>query len=392
MYSHDTMGLGHIRRNLLIAQALAKGPINAEVLLISGIRQAGSLLLPPGVDLVTLPAYRKDPDGSYRPDALGDDVHQLTRLRAEVIRATLRRYPCDLLVVDNVPRGALGELSEALAELRSRRATRCVLGLRDVLDDPAAVRRQWTRQRNEEAIRDCFDHVWVYGDARVCDAAAEYDLDARTRSRLEQIGYLDPAEHYGAGLAPLPGEITGPYSLCVLGGGQDGWELARAFARARLPDGEQGVIVCGMRMPEQQRRALHQIAANRARLCILDAVRDPIRLMREARRVVAMGGYNTVTEILSLGCRALVVPRVTPRQEQWIRARRLSAMGLIDVMHPDRLSVQALGDWLVSDPRPIPDVRERLAFDGLARLRQRVQQWFATDPRIAGQRTTSALC
>ena len=384
------MGLGHVRRNLLIARTLAAPPIGAQILLISGIREAGRFPLPPGVDLVTLPAYRKSPDGSYHPNTLGDDVELLTRLRAGLVAAALRQYPCDLLVVDNVPRGALGELSEALQEVRARGRTRCVLGLRDVLDEPAAVRRQWQRQRNADAIRQSFDSVWVYGDPSVYDTAAEYGFGSEIRARLESLGYLDPLAHRDIGTASLPIPITAPYSLCVVGGGQDGWRLADAFARSRVPAGEQAVIVCGTRMPEGQRRLLDAVAAGRPELTILDFVTDPIGLMRAARRVVAMGGYNTVMEILSLGCPALIVPRVRPRLEQWIRAERLAAMGLIDVLHPDALSAESISRWLARDRGAPPQARSRLRFDGLDRLRRCVQRWFAPSPASSAPSASSA--
>jgi len=48
-----------------------------------------------------------------------------------------------------------------------------------------------------------------------------------------------------------------------------------------------------------------------------------------------MGGYNTFCEILSLDKRALLVPRVNPREEQLIRARRAAELGLVDMLHPD---------------------------------------------------------
>ena len=43
-----------------------------------------------------------------------------------------------------------------------------------------------------------------------------------------------------------------------------------------------------------------------------------------ARGVIGMAGYNTVTEIMSAGCPALLIPRETPRVEQLLRAQRLS--------------------------------------------------------------------
>ncbi len=85
--SHDTLGYGHLRRNLLIATALSEMDPRPEILLIGGIRQAGAFAMPRGVDCVTLPAYAKQSDGSYRPRELGGDLARLARLRAQAIRA-----------------------------------------------------------------------------------------------------------------------------------------------------------------------------------------------------------------------------------------------------------------------------------------------------------------
>src|SRR2546422_7780406 len=43
LYSHDTMGLGHMRRNLLLAQALRHSRLQAVVLMIAGAREASLL-------------------------------------------------------------------------------------------------------------------------------------------------------------------------------------------------------------------------------------------------------------------------------------------------------------------------------------------------------------
>lgn len=363
LYSHDTMGLGHVRRNMLLAQALSAAPLHAEVLLISGIREAGAFALPPGVDSVTLPAYRKLPDGRYRPRALGQDLARLVALRALTIRAALSGFAPDLLVVDNVPRGAMRELDTVLASL-DRRRTRVVLGLRDVVDEPAAVQRQWQRERNVEALHRHYDAIWVYGDEALSGGTAAYGLDAVLRRKLVTVGYLDQSRRLEAATAPRPGR---PYALCLLGGGQDGQPLAEAFVQARLPQGLRGIVVAGAMMPAPARERLHALAAQRADMQVLDFVAEPLGLMREASAIVAMGGYNTTTEILSLEQRALIVPRVRPREEQWIRARRLAELGLVDCLHPDQLSAERLAAWLAAPGRP-RRAREVLDFGGLERV------------------------
>ena len=57
--------------------------------------------------------------------------------------------------------------------------------------------------------------------------------------------------------------------------------------------------------------------------------------MERAVGVVAMGGYNTFCEILSLDKRALLVPRSTPRREQLIRATRAQALGLVRMLNTE---------------------------------------------------------
>ena len=89
-----------------------------------------------------------------------------------------------------------------------------------------------------------------------------------------------------------------------------------------------------------------------------------------------MGGYNTVCEILSFEKQALIVPRVQPRQEQLIRAERLTEMGLISMLHPDRVTPEAIAQWL-QQPRETPKGRDRLNLQGLQALPQRILQILA---------------
>jgi predicted glycosyltransferase len=69
---------------------------------------------------------------------------------------------------------------------------------------------------------------------------------------------------------------------------------------------------------------------------------DMVACMDAADLVICMGGYNTVCELLTLGKRAIVVPRVMPVQEQWIRAERMAELGLLRAIHPDAVSPELL--------------------------------------------------
>lgn len=362
LYSHDTMGLGHFRRNLLLAQAFVRPPLSAAVLLVSGMREAGRFTLPTGADLVTLPGWRKDADGRYAPRGLPGGTSALASLRGAVIDAALEKFRPDVFVVDNAPRGAEGELAPVLKALRKRGATRCVLGLRDILDEPGAVRRQWWRTRCYEAAGAWFDAIWVYGDPAVCRADREYGFGPDIAARVHHLGYLDPRGRLTMTTERPPFEER--YVLCAAGGGQDGLALTAAFAAAPMPEGLRGVILLGTMAPPEARAQVRAIAVHNPAMTVLDDSAEAMVLIGRAERVVAMGGYNTTVEALALGRPTLLVPRVRPRREQAIRAERLAALGLVDTLAPEAATPAAIAAWVA---RPAAPPRVTLDFGGLDR-------------------------
>lgn len=382
LYSHDTMGLGHKRRNLLISQTLGCSSLEADVLMISGMRDASNVPTPPGVDSLTLPALHKNIDGQYEARRLALSLQEMIALRSQVIFTTIKNFEPDVFIVDNVPRGAVRELDPTLEYLRAQGHTRCVLGLRDVLDDPKAVYRDWKRAANEEAIQNYYDAVWVYGDPAVYDLAQEYHFNAATVSKLRYTGYLDQRNRLkfvnldsveALKSLNLPSERL---ALCLVGGGQDGARLAESFVHAELPPDMHGIILTGPFMPREVRRRLQNDAAKRSDMRVLEYLAEPTLLLNRADRVIAMGGYNTTCELLSFQKRSLIVPRVQPRQEQLVRAERLQALGLVDLLHPCRLTAQALSAWLTQDSEP-PRVRDRVDLNGLTRIPQLLEELLA---------------
>jgi predicted glycosyltransferase len=388
-YSHDTMGLGHIRRNLLIAQHLNRNIPNSSILLITGSQQADAMNLPSGIDRLILPSLYKESAGTYRARTLNVAINEILRLRTRTIRAALEAFRPDVLVVDNVPRGVMGELNPVLTWLRAQGRTRMVLGLRDILDDPATVQREWEKAQNESAIRNFYDHVWVYGDPNVWNPLTAYGFAPDVAAKMEMVGYLDQRERLRNFPPSLRASIEShlpdqPFALCLVGGGQDGVEVATAFARAELPADRMGVIVAGPHMAGRNRDGLHAIAAARPNLKVLDYVAEPTLLLAKAERVVAMAGYNTTCEILSFGTPALLVPRVVPRREQQIRAEQLHTLGAIEWLHPATLSADALSAWLCRpvSPRTTPPVW----LDGLSNVAHRLSTFLAESPRITDWR------
>jgi predicted glycosyltransferase len=375
LYSHDTMGIGHMRRNLLIAQGLANGSTPVVLLLIAGAREVNAFGVPEGADCLSLPALHKTGNGRYEARHLDISLSELAALRGQSIAAALKAFAPDVLIVDKVPRGAVNELDVVLENLAEKGRTRCVLGLRDVLDDASTVREEWRAAANDDVIRRYYDAIWVYGDPTICNPSSEYGFAPDIAAKVRFTGYLDQRQRTrlseidgGAEVHALLKDSPNRLALCMVGGGQDGGRLAEAFARAVLPPGMVGVILTGPFMPPEWQHRLRCRAAVNSRLKILPFVTDPDLLLERVDRVVSMGGYNSVCDVLSFDKPALVVPRVHPRLEQLIRAERLQDLGMLDVLHPADLNPQALSKWLARDLPPRRPARERIDLNGLGKL------------------------
>lgn len=383
-YSHDTMGLGHMRRNLLLAETLARNGAGTDVLVIAGSREAAIFGARRGIDCVTLPALQKRSAGAYAARHLDVPLGDVVALRSRTIAAAIDAFNPDLFVVDNVPRGAEGELNATLGALRRRGRGRAVLGLRDVLDAPATVRAEWGRARNEEAIRRYYDEVWVYGDRAVYDLPHEYGLAPDVARMLRYTGYIDQRPRLAGGEAAVADTIPlDPFVLCTVGGGQDGAALAHAFADAVVPPGMRRVIVTGPQMDPAHRQTLVSRGLSDPALQVFEFLPEPMPLVARAACVVAMGGYNTVCEILSLGKPAVIVPRVTPRSEQLIRAQRLAARGLVGLLHPGQLCAATLSH-LITHALAGPRAAVGVDLNGLERVASFADELMDTpEPRAA---------
>lgn len=372
LYSHDTCGLGHMRRNLLIAETLVEHFPNANILLITGAREVASFRFPDRVDAVSLPSLHKKANEDYAARSFALDIKELIQMRSQIIRSSIAAFNPDVFIVDKVARGTMGELDETLADLSRDKSTKCVLGLRDILDSPEVSTAEWYASGSSEAVMNCYDSVWIYGDERVYDFRAAYDFSADIKHKIEFAGYLNPATRLNraqpdAQDQQLLEKLGDRFFLCAVGGGQDGAEVAWAFASADFPDGVKGLIVTGPHMPAEEREQLQSLVDAQPHLTMVGFLSEPLHVYRAAERIVCMGGYNTTLELLGLGAQALIVPRVRPRQEQWIRSQALSALGLIDHLHPDHLTSDAISNWF-SQPGHKPVVDQVIDLAGLRRI------------------------
>ncbi len=336
IYSHDSFGLGHLRRCREIAHTLAEAHKSLSVLILSGSPIIGSFDFRSRVDFVRIPGVIKLRNGDYTSLALHIDVEQTMAMRASIIEHTAEVFDPDLFIVDKEPLGLRGEVESTLALLHAR-GTPCVLGLRDVMDEPALLAPEWERKQVVPALQRYYDDIWIYGLPQICDPLEGIALPDSVRKKMTYTGYLR-RNLQKAGPQVALEKISEPFLLVTVGGGGDGeaiidWVLRAYEADAELP--YPALLVLG---PFMNNEAQSDFQARAARLANVEALTFETHLeslMDRAVGVVCMGGYNTFCEVLSFDKRALVIPRTEPRMEQSIRASRAQDLGLVRMLRDD---------------------------------------------------------
>jgi predicted glycosyltransferase len=383
-YSHDSYGLGHLRRSVTLASAMVATGRNVHALCVTGSPVPDQFELPERCDLIKLPSIGKNDAGQYVPRRLPIGLGEVTTLRSNLLATTLRSFRPDLLLVDHTVLGPGEELLPVLQRLRHEyQGTRIVLGMRDVLDSPMRARAELRTQRSFEAIASFYDHVLVYGDREVFDPVREYGFPDEVAGRTLFVGPVVPAAVRGRRSAAN----AVPHLLVTAGGGEDGFELLRSVVAAlRGPMHDAAVtatVVAGPLLGAEAFADLRRAVGDDARLELLRSTAAMGELQERADLVVAMGGYNTVYETLARGTRLLVAPRRRPREEQWERCRRLAERGLLqmfgtDVLGDPHRTAAAIRAALAAPlpPEPLPcrgaEVAARLCLQLAAAPRSRV--------------------
>lgn len=349
MYSHDTFGLGHLRRTRTIAHALVEQHKGLSVLIVSGSSIAGAFEFKARVDFIKIPSVIKLYNGQYTSLSDHIDIAETLAMRRAIIESAAVSFRPDVFIVDKEPRGLRGELDPTLPKLKAMGCCN-VLGLREVLDEPEVVAAEWAHNDAGEWVRAYFDRVWVYGSKDFHNPLSGVPLPEGVETRIEHVGFLARTVPKRI---PQGRNLPKEFILVTAGGGGDGGDIMRHVIAAR--EHNRGnrfpvVMVLGPFLSLREKSEIRHRAQRLHDVHVLDFDTHIEALMERATAVVAMGGYNTFCELMSFDKRALIVPRKTPRREQLIRARRAAEFGLIGMVDPDD----------ASDPRRFAKVLEAL--------------------------------
>ena len=346
VYSHDTFGLGHLRRCLNLVRGLVRRHPDLSTLMVTGSPVVHRFPMPKGTDYLKLPAVRKVAPERYESRSLSMSDSGIRTLRSNLLLRAARDYKPNVLIVDHAPIGMRGELVATLEWLKSQGRCTRILGLRDVIDEPRTVTGLWNELGIYDVLSELYDHVAVYGSRTIYDAVEEYRFPADVAAKTRYVHYVVDESDATTLEAGEPGRAAEPPLVVVSAGGGDGGLegvssfLAMMRAHCSAID-FRAVIVTGPLVPAHLERRFREEALGLP-VVVKSFLSSPAALFRKAELVVSTAGYNTVAELLKYAKRALVVPRVLHRREQLIRARRMEELGLVTCLTPDEVSPDRL--------------------------------------------------
>jgi len=373
LYSHDTFGLGNIRRTLLLAENFKKQYPKSSILIITGSPVIHAFRLPEGIDYIKLPSLDRVDAEKYQPLYLADCAEEIRQTRAAIIEKIALGFNPDLFIVDKRAAGINGELLMALKKIRRRNAAvKVILGLRDILDAPERTSRILRENGSFDVIEKFYDEVWIYGLKEIFDTALEYEFPENIKQKTFYCGYLKrPA-------AGRKKRRNGKFQILVTtGGGGDGSRMIKAYLEGLAKNIFEfpafSKIIFGPQMPEKTRQNLLSRFGNLPNTTFSDFEADLTADYGDADLVISMAGYNTVCELLSHRKRAILIPRSEPVREQIIRAGLLERLGIFDMIAPENLTAEKLMQRISKafykdkNKRNFPDM------DGLPRINRRIE-------------------
>ena len=363
-YSHDSYGLGHLRRSLRLAESIRSSGMPAEMLLVSGSPRAHFYDAPEGMRVVSISSVTKNADGEYVSRQEGLSLDETVTIRKRQIREAVLEFQPDLFVVDHSPTGLRGELLPLLADLKRNGRTQIALGLRDVLDEPAHVVATWKEDGTYRLLEGLYDHIWVYGCREVFPLDELYRIPEPATQKMRYLGYLNRANDAPATESDLTlgfEDHRKPHIVGLVGGGGDGYPLARTFLQmlALEPDRWNGTLVTGPFLSREKRQRLVSRYGHLRHVQMIRFTSHIEDLVKSAQLLITMGGYNAVMEAMAFEKSAVVVPRVFPRREQWLRATSFERLGLLRCLDPENLnpdSLAAASREALAEPLP-PDLK-----------------------------------
>jgi predicted glycosyltransferase len=392
VYTHDTFGLGHVRRCLHIMRELSREMPHSAIMFITGSPALHYLKeIPKNVDIVKIPTVVKTGALDSLPPHIPIGLPELTEIRSRIIKEAVLSFNPEVFIVDNFPLGAHAELLPVLKAIRFTK-TKTVLGLRDILDAGDVIRAEWDRNGVYDAIDRYYDKVLIYGVPEIFDAIKEYDIPPQIQKKVHYCGYLTATDAVPKLDVDIRKKysVKGPLILATGGGGGDAFPLLYTLIEAvnSVPNSHT-LIFTGPLMGDGDRTELEKTINGNPNITLREFVPDLRPYLKEADLLVSMCGYNIASEIVFHGTKAVIAPRTwrfgehakrkktREEKEQILRGRVLAKFGLVNMLDPDDLNAKSLANIITHTlQNPLKSLTEHsFAVDGLRNAVEHIKEF-----------------
>ena len=337
IYAQHILGIGHLVRASRIARALQNA--GGEVVVVLG----GAPVV--GVDwgdarLEQLEPIRAGEKGyADLIDAEGNPVSdQLRERRRIALKALFEAERPDAVIVEAFPFGRRAMRHELIPALELARSwvkpPVIASSLRDILHEN---RKKHLNLETAELAERLFDLVLVHGDPELIALGESYPETERIAPLIRYTGVVAPVSE-----RDLEGAAFDV--VASAGGGAVGQNLLMntvgAVRRCAARDAS-WCLITGPNLDEETGRSLR--AAAPPNVSVVEFRSDFVALLRRAKLSISQAGYNTAADVLTAGCRCVLVPSAYQGEtEQTRRAWLLEAKGLAHVVEEDALTPQTL--------------------------------------------------
>jgi len=344
LYVQHLLGIGHLRRSLRIVDALTREGV--RVTLISGGEPFAELARTSAQRMVQLPPIRAHDAGfKMLVGEMGRPINDELRTarRSALLGAFAEEQP-DALLIEAFPFGRRAfrfELDGLIEAAWSRHPRPLVLcSLRDIVVAPSDPQRL---KEIVERVRNWFDLVLVHGDPAFIPLEDSFPLASEISDRLIYTGYIAEADEAGGAAKSDKTAAKGEVVVSAGGGAVGGALLMTAVeTRRRGCLAHLGWhLLTGPNLPDPEFAAIAKTLPEGA---LLERYRpDFPQMLRRCHVSISQAGYNTVLDILAARAPAVVVPFASGREtEQTLRAERLAARGIVQLVSGARLSPERL--------------------------------------------------
>lgn len=348
-YCQHILGIGHLVRSMEIVRGLIQ---DFHVCFINGGEVIPEFDIPPGVEVVNLPAIKTDAE--FKELQVVDNLQSLEQvqsIRCNQLLKVFEQFQPDILIVELFPFGRRRFGFELIPLLEKAKVsqTKIVSSLRDIV-----VTKQ-DKVRHEQKVcklmNQYFDLLLIHGDPKFINLEESFSRVKDLKAQVYYTGYV---------VQPPPEKINHdinsdrPTILVSVGGGRFGHELLDCVVQT-APILEKTLplhhiqIFTGPFMPQEKFLQLQKMAAGQTNITIDRYTNQLMAYMKQADLSISMSGYNTTMNILMTGVRAMLLPFTgNDDREQSIRANKLAQLGIVKTICQEDLKPEILANKIAN--------------------------------------------